>query len=888
MEILASTFFQGPNRHVLRPALAAEVDLGHYGEEPSTTRPWVSAQLLDLLPGLCEHHCSRGHRGGFVERLQEGTYAGHVVEHVALETLYLCGERGVYGKTRVVAGSRVLIVFETETREGGEHALTLAMGLVESLWDGVETTMAAALASLREVLGRHRLGPSTRALVDAAEKLDVPVTRLDHQNYLRLGQGVRQRRLMASMTDATNILAVEVAQDKCQTASVLESAGLPVPWHAHVQNYGEALEHLQKVSGPFVLKPLRGHHGEGVVMNITSEEDMAHAFHAVGQYAPDNLLLEQQISGTAYRLLVVGDEVVAATERLVPCIVGDGKRTVRELVDSLNTDPRRGADHAYPMSYVVWDEEMRRTLHAQNVTSEDVIPVGSEVRLRSTANMSTGASARDVTDQIAIPLARDAVRAAHAIGLDIAGIDLVTTRLDRALIDSGGSIIEVNAAPGLRMHLYPTAGQARPVAEAIVRHLYPQHNGRIPVAAVTGTNGKTTVTRMLGHIMGRMGSRVGMATTDGITIAGDTIKTGDFTGPWSARLILNDPTVEVAVLETARGGMARAGLGMDDVDVAVVTNIGCDHLGQDGIETLEDLIHLKALLVDVVRPSGTAVLNADDPNVLQMRKRCRGEVILFSTEADNPAIIEHRQSGGRAVYLKYGYLYYGEGQEETRLVGARALPASMGGVARINVANAAAAASAALVMGVSPRDVAEGLKTFPVGGAGLNRGRLEMITGCDLRVLVDYGHNYPALTALGEICRRLRPRSIVTVLGLPGDRRDDDIAASARVVAGFSHAVILREDDDRRGRSPGEVAALMRRAIDESRVLPEAKVSVVLDEGEAVREAIRNAPQDSLVLVLYENYHRVREASESALKARDQAMGQMTDEEEVKTKEFSA
>lgn len=482
--------------------------------------------------------------------------------------------------------------------------------------------------------------------------------------------------------------------------------------------------------------------------------------------------------------------------------------------------------------------------------------------------MSTGASAKDVTADVDPALARDAIRATRAVGLDIAGVDIVTPRLDCSLNDAGGAVIEVNAAPGLRMHLYPDEGTERDVAARIVDHLFPDNDGRIPVAAVTGTNGKTTVTRMLGHIGDRAGFRVGMSTTDGIAIGGESIKNGDLTGPWSARLILNDPTVELAVLETARGGMARGGLGFDDLDVAVVTNIGGDHLGQDGIETLADLIHLKALLVDVVRPGGKAVLNADDPNVLGLQDRCRGQVVLFSTASDNPAIDAHLDAGGDAVYVKSGYLYYGSAHQRTRLIGTRVLPASLGGVAAINVANAAAAAAGALALGLSPRQVADGLKTFPAGGAGLNRGRLEMLQGGDVRVLVDYGHNVPAITALGAICRRLKPEGIITVLGLPGDRRDDDIRAAAEVVATFSQRVIIREDADLRGREPGEVAGLLQSGVLASRVLSQDAVRVILDEAEAVREAILTAPPGTLVLILYERYRCVREVAETALKLR--------------------
>ncbi|MCY0880084.1 MAG: cyanophycin synthetase [Firmicutes bacterium] len=869
MEILTATFFPGPNRHVLRSAVEAVVDLKEYSGMSTQARPAFIARLLEALPGLEDHYCSRGYRGGFRERLLEGTYLGHVVEHVTIECLYQGGEQGSYGKTREIGPGRVLVVFESETREGGRLALEQAIRWVTRLWDGRPVDVAAELRQFREALAEFRLGPSTAAIVEAARRRDIPVARLDDRNFVRLGQGVHQRRIMASMADTTSVVGVDAAQDKRLTLKLLEDAGLPVPEGRLVQSAEQLAAVFQEMSPPLVLKPVHGHQGRGVAMHLTTLDALRAAFRAASAVAPGPFVVEREIPGTPYRLLVVGDRMVAASERRVPQVTGDGKQTIKELVAALNQDPRRGPHHGFPLSWVILDEEARATLLDQGWTEDSVPPSGAVVFLRRSANLSTGATARDVTDAVSPLLAREAVRAARAVGLDIAGVDIVAPRLDQPLTATGGAILEVNAAPGLRMHLYPDQGAPRPVGDAIVDYLFGHRPSRIPVAAITGTNGKTTVTRMIAHIAERAGYRVGMCTTDGIAIGGEFIKSGDLTGPWSSRLVLNDPTVEMAVLETARGGMARGGLGFDDVDVAVVTNIGRDHLGQDGIETLEDLIHLKSLIVDVVRPQGTAVLNADDVHVLTMRERCRGRLLLFSTRADNPEVIRHLARGGEAVFVKRGYLYYGSGEAETRLVGVRALPASLGGVAAMNVANAAAAAGAAIALGIAPRLVSSGLKTFPVGGIGLNRGRLELLYGPDLRVLVDYGHNVPAITALGDVCRRLKPLSILTVLGLPGDRRDDDIRASAQVVATFSQRVIIREDRDRRGRAVGEVAGLIEAALREAGL---QNLEVILDEGQAVEQAILTAPPGSLVLVLYEAYHTVRAAAESALSARREAL----------------
>jgi cyanophycin synthetase len=849
--------------------MEAVLNLGDYGNVPSSARPDFIARLLEALPGLADHYCSRGYRGGFCERLRGGTYLGHVIEHVTIECLFQGGERGSYGKTREVKPGLVMVVFESETDAGGRRALEYAVKWVIQLWEGRAVDVPGELAAFRQQLADFRLGPSTAAIVAAARRRDIPVARLDERNYVRLGQGVHQRRIMASMTDLTSVVGVDAAQDKLLTLRLLENAGLAVPEHRCIESADDLRIAFLQMGPPVVLKPVNGHQGRGVAMSLLSLEELEQAYAGARTVCPGPFIMERQISGRAYRLLVVGDRLVAASERLLPAVEGDGEHTIQELVAILNRDPRRGPNHGFPLSWVVLDEEARATLHQQGWEESSIPPRGTRVILRQSANLSTGATARDVTDDVAPALAKEVIRAVRAVGLDIAGVDIVTPRLDQPLAVAGGAIIEVNAAPGLRMHLYPDQGTPRPVGDAIVEYLFANRPSRIPVAAITGTNGKTTVTRMLAHIGEHAGYRVGMCTTDGIAIGGEFIKSGDLTGPWSSRLVLNDRTVEMAVLETARGGMARGGLGFDDLDVAVVTNIGPDHLGQDGIETLEDLIHLKSLIVDVVRREGKAVLNADDPHVLRMRERCRGSIVLFSTRPDNPVVTEHLASGGEAVLVRRGYLYYASGSRTIRLVGVRALPASLGGLAAVNVASAAAAAAAAIALGIAPRHVAEGLKSFPVGGTGLNRGRLELLYGPDLRVLVDYGHNVPAITALGDICRRLKPRTIVTVLGLPGDRRDDDIRACAKVVAGFSQRVVVREDRDRRGRAEGEVAALIQEALQDAGV---GDIEIVLDERAAVERAILTAPPASLVLVLYEAYPLVRAAAETALAVRAESL----------------
>ncbi|MCL8208350.1 MAG: cyanophycin synthetase [Actinomycetia bacterium] len=866
MNIVSYRYYAGPNIHCLNPVAEATVDLEDLAATPTNALGRFVDRLVAVLPGLSEHYCSRGRPGGFLERLREGTYLGHVVEHVALELLALAGEDVAYGKTRQVDDRVVRIVFESETRPGGLAALEAAVAAVEDLVGDRQEDWAERLAVVRDELAQYRLGPSTRAIVRAARERGIPVARLDGDSLVRLGQGAQQVRIRATLTERTPALAVDLAQDKAATKAALEAAAIPVPEGAVVTTEAQALAVLAGWGGPLVVKPAGGHQGDGVTMGIGTPAAMRTAFRLAASRGP--VLVERQIPGKSYRCLVVGDRLVAASERIPPGVVGDGQRTVRDLVAQLNADPRRGAGHGFPLTRVALDAPALLHLAQQGLTPDSVVPAGRRVGLRAAANLSTGATARDVTDLVGPALAADVVRAARTIGLDVAGVDIVTPRLDVGLREAGGAVVEVNAAPGIRMHLYPDEGAPRDAGAAIVEHLFPPgRTGRIPVVAVTGTNGKTTVTRMIARVFEAMGWRTGMATTDGVWIGGRQVAAGDLTGPWSARLILDDRGVDAAVLETARGGIARGGLGFDDCDVGVVTNIGPDHLGQDGVETLEDLVYLKALVVEVVRPGGAAVLNADDPRVLGMAARTRGEVVLFSVAEDNLAIAKHLYAGGRAVFVHRGALIWGTGRERTRLVAVRSLRSAMGGLLTVNVANAAAAAAAALAAGCPPRVVAQALASFPPGGEGVNRGRLELVRGPDLTVLVDYGHNAPAVEAVGRICRALKRRPAVAVLGLPGDRRDADLVATARAVAQFADRVVVREDRDRRGRAPGAVAALLAGALMEAG-LPTEAVEVVLDEGEAVRRAVATAPSDALVVVLFERYDVVQDVLAETLAGR--------------------
>ncbi|MGB9804172.1 cyanophycin synthetase, partial [Desulfofundulus sp.] len=561
-----------------------------------------------------------------------------------------------------------------------------------------------------------------------------------------------------------------------------------------------------------------------------------------------------------YRLLVVNGRMVAASLRLPPRVVGDGRRTVRELVEEVNRDPQRGEGHGRPLSRIPLDAVAVACLARQGFTPRDVPGEGQVVYLRDSANLSTGGTAVDVTEQVHPSNARLAVRVARLTGLDVAGIDVVAEDIGRPLEEQGGAVIEVNAAPGLRMHTHPVEGESREVGAAIVDHLFPPGTpSRIPVVAVTGTNGKTTTTRMIGAILARAGLVVGMTTSDGIYIGGERVLAGDTTGPVSARLVLAEPEVDVAVLETARGGILRAGLGYEGSDVGVVTNISGDHLGQDGVETLEDLADVKSLVVETVRKNGFAVLNADDPHVLAMAGRVRGEIIYFSLVPDNITVRRHLGAGGTAVFVKNGMLVAARGQQVRRLLSVRRLPASLGGLARHNIQNALAAAAACLGLGIALEHIRAGLESFHCN-LEQNPGRLNILDVQGIRVVIDYAHNAAGYLSMVNVLRHFKGR-LIGVIGVPGDRLDEQIKEVGRIAGrGFS-ALVIKEDADLRGRRPGEVAAILQEGAVDAGMHPE-RIRVILPEGEAVLRALLTAEPGDTVAIFYEKLDTVVKAVE--------------------------
>ncbi|MDT8903702.1 cyanophycin synthetase [Anaeroselena agilis] len=857
MQILSVHMMPGANIYSHRSVLRVRLELGEDEDVPTNELGDFSSRLLAVLPGLAEHACSRGYPGGFAERLTEGTYLPHVFEHVVIELQCLAGYEVSFGKARetdragrydVVVGYRVASAAEQAVKEAGV--------LMAALLAGGGYDAAAAVGRVHDAGEAGSLGPSTAAIAEAAGRRGIPITRVASEDLLILGYGCRQQRVWATVTGRTGALAVDLACDKSLTKHVLAGGGVPVPEGLVVDSAAEAVRAAGLLGRPVAVKPAGGNQGKGVTLNVTSPSEVERAFTIAAAF-DSRVLVEEFIPGRQYRLCIVGGKMAAAAERIPAYVTGDGVHTVSELVELVNRDPLRGEGHERPLTRIKIDPVAITVLARQELTSQTVPEAGRVVYIRENANLSTGGTAVDVTDAVHPDNVLLAERAAMLLGLDVAGVDLVAEDIGRPITDGHGVVIEVNAAPGIRMHHYPSAGKPRDVAARVVDHLFPRGDGRIPVIVVTGTNGKTTVSRMIGHIWQHAGYCAGMTTTDGIYIGNRRVMGGDATGPVSARTVLTDPAVEVAVLETARGGIQRSGLGFDACDVAVITNISEDHFGQDGIEDIDDLVFIKSLVAEVVRPGGHILLNADDPYVTAVRGRAKGEVVYFSTEPDNLLVRRHLSVGGKAFFVQDGVIYAACGRLGRPVVRVEDVPVTLAGIALHNVQNAVIAAAACYCMKVPVSYIQEGLSSFEH-----NPGRLNMVTFGDFRVCVDYGHNPAGYQALLNTVKRLGARRLVGVIAAPGDRRDDVIMNVGRVAGyGFDY-LFIKEDADLRGRRPGETAELLRRGALEAGISAE-RVATIYAEDEAVLAALSAALPGDLIVVFYEKYDKVTAVIES-------------------------
>jgi cyanophycin synthetase len=864
MQILDRSVYVGPSLYAHFPVIRLELDLGALEAWPTGKlgKAYVDA-LAAALPGLVEHGCSYREPGGFLRRMREGegTWLGHVLEHVAIELQNVAGEEVTFGKTRSAGKPGVYtVVYEYAQRDEGVAAGELGLRLLSSLlptelqppgsvpegWSWPE-----ARDDFIRFAQRRALGPSTASLVRAAEARGIPWLRLNDQSLVQLGHGKYQQRIQATVSGRTPHIAVELASDKEETNKILASLGLPVPKQELVHSESEAVRGAKRIGYPVVTKPYNGNHGRGISIRLTTEEEVAHGFTVAREHSR-SVIVESFLEGDDHRLLVVNGDLVAATRRTPGHVVGDGVKTVVQLIEVVNQDPRRGVGHEKVLTRLELDAQAEKMLSGAGLTAESVPEAGRIVYLRSTANLSTGGTATDVTD-IIHPDNRDmAVRAIRAIGLDIGGVDFLSSNIAESYRTIGGGICEVNAAPGFRMHVAPSEGTPRDVAAPVIDMLFPKGSlSRVPIAAITGTNGKTTTARMLAHVTKMAGHTPGLTTTDGVYIDGQRTVQGDMTGPISARMVLADPQIDIAVLETARGGLLRAGMGVPEVNVGAVLNVQSDHLGLKGIDTLEQLAEIKRVVIEVA--TDCAVLNADDPLVLKMSGYTEAKNICYVTMNPQHTLVrEHIRAGGRACALEAGVngqmiTLYDRGSH-IPLLWTHLIPATLEGRATHNVQNAMFAAALAFSLGIKLDAIRQGLRTFDTTFFQAP-GRMNVFNEHPFKVIFDYGHNAHAVSAMADLAQRLdvTGKRIVVLAG-PGDRRDEDLYAIAKAVAGRFDHYICRRDDNLRDRDGDEVPRIMAKALMAEGVAKEA-ISIIPDEQEAVDAALHMGQPGDLLLI---------------------------------------
>ncbi len=868
MKIISTNVFVGPNVWASFPVIRHVIDLGVLEDWPSAK---IGSEFIDALtqalPGLAEHGCSYREPGGFIRRLREdeGTWLGHVLEHCAIEVQNVAGSDVTFGRTRGTGEpGQYNMVYEYRQRDVGLDAGKLAMRLLmhllpQSLKEQVdydfdpEFNWDDELRSFVLRAQRKEFGPSTGSLVKAAQERDIPWIRLNSGSLVQFGHGKYQKRIQATITSETKHISVEISCDKEDTHNLLNDLGLPVPQQRMVYSAREAVRAAARIGHPVVVKPLDANHGRGVSINLNSDEEVEAGFAEAKEHSRSRaILVESFITGFDHRMLVVNNKLVAVAKRVPGHVVGDGTHTIAELVDIVNEDPRRGIGHEKVLTMLEIDNQANRLMENAGVTEETVLPDGEVFYLRSTANLSTGGTAIDLTD-VVHPDNRDmAERAIMAVGLDVGGVDFLIDDITKSYKDIGGAIVEVNAAPGFRMHVAPSEGQPRDVAGKVIDMLFPAtEETRIPIAAITGTNGKTTTSRMLGHIMKTSGKTVGMTSTDGVYVDGKLSVKGDMTGPKSAQIVLRDPAVDFAVMETARGGLVRSGLGYQRSNVAACLNVSADHLGLGGINTVEELAVVKRVVVESA--TDTAVLNADDINCLKMADYAGADQIFYVTTNPGHSLVkEHIKAGGKAIVLEKGMngdmlTIYDNGLH-IPVLWSHLIPAALEGKAIFNVQNAMFAAAMAYSFGVDLDNIRHGLRTFDTSYFQAP-GRMNVYDEHPFKVILDYGHNPAALKAMAALADQLEVKGRrLCVVAMPGDRRDEDIIDGAAALAGHFDHFICKADDRRRGRGHDEVPQMMRQALINNGV-DDAAITIIPDEVKAVTAALEQAaPGDLLVI----------------------------------------
>ncbi|WP_417858209.1 cyanophycin synthetase [Xanthomarina gelatinilytica] len=851
MKIREINAMRGPNywsvrRHKL---IVMVLDLEEMEALPSNKIDGFYERLKAMFPTMYEHRCSVGEPGGFFQRVEEGTWMGHIIEHIALEIQTLAGMDVGFGRTRGYGEVGVYnVVFAYMEESVGRYAAEVSVKICEALIKGEPYDMADDIQHMRELRENSRLGPSTGSIVEEAESRGIPWIRLNKYSLCQLGYGANQKRIQATVTSETSSIGVELACDKEDTKYLLEQAEVEVPKGDIIRRERSLEEACRYVGFPLVIKPVDGNHGRGITVDIQNYEEALEAFrHAKESSRSGAIIVEKFIKGDDYRLLVINNKLVAAAKRTPAHVIGDGKSTVQELIDEVNKDPRRGYGHENVLTQITVNELTQTIIKDAGYTFESVLPKDEMLILKDTANLSTGGTAEDVTDIVHPSNISMAERISKIIDLDICGIDIATTDITKPLSETGGAVLEVNAGPGFRMHLSPTKGLPRNVAEHVIDKLFPKGDtGRIPIVAITGTNGKTTTTRLIAHMAKMNGYRVGYTTSDGVYIQNRLLMTGDCTGPASAEFVLKDPTVNFAVLESARGGLLRAGLGFKKCDIGIVTNVAADHLGLKGIHTIEQLAKVKGVIPETVLPNGYAILNADDDLVYDMRRAVNCNVALFSMDENNPRIKALQRIGGITAVYENGYVTICRGEWKMRIMKAENIPLTYGGKAKFMIQNVLPAILAANIQGFSIEDMKAALETF-IPSASQTPGRLNLFKFENFTILLDYAHNPAGMLALKKFTDELDATVKVGIIAGVGDRREEDTNQIGSIAADMFDEIIIRQDKRLRGRTEEELIKMLHDGI--KMVNPNKKTTIIPSEKEAITFAVKNAVKGSLIIL---------------------------------------
>ncbi len=852
MQILEIKVLRGPNYwSIRRPKLIQmKLDLEEMEQRPTNKIEGFRERIEQLLPTMIEHRCSEDFKGGFFKRVEEGTWMGHVIEHIALEIQTLAGMNCGFGRTRSTGEKDGVyyVIFNYEEEEAGIYAANAAVRIAQALIDGTEYDIENDIQTLREIREETRLGPSTGSIVEEAAKRNIPFIRLNKHSLVQLGYGVHQKRIRATIASTTGSIAVDLAGDKEETKNLLGAAEVPVPRGSIIYDEEDLKVAIDRIGYPIVLKPVDGNHGKGATTNITNWDTALKALADAQRYSR-SVICERFITGFDFRVLVINYKFVCAALRTPASVVGDGKSTIQQLIDEVNKDPRRGYGHEKVLTQIKVDDFTWKMLNDKGYTLETVPSVDELVLLKPTANLSTGGTATDVTEEVHPANIFMCERIARIIGLDICGIDIMASDLRTPITENGGAVLEVNAAPGFRMHVEPTIGLPRNVAEPVVDMLFPKgHDGRIPIIAITGTNGKTTTTRITAHIARTAGRKVGYTTSDGIYIQNQLMMSGDCSGPVSAQFVLKDPTVDFAVLECARGGILRGGLAFQQCNVAIVTNLAADHLGMGGINTVEQMAKVKQVVPETVCDQGYAILNADDDLVYKMRKDLNCKIALFSMDENNPRIKEHCENGGKAAVFENGYISVITGNWKVRVMPVKDIPITYGGKAKHNIANVLPAVlSTYIFKDISIEDIRQALQTF-VPSSTQTPGRLNFFQLKHCTFLADFAHNPHGLQLLCDFIDQLDYPHRIGIITGTGDRRDEDIRELGIIAAKYFDEIIIRRDKNLRGRTEEELVTLLKDGI--LSVDTELPVRVIPSEEQAVLHAYEHCPEGSLITVM--------------------------------------